>query len=145
MAVGVAVSNTAVIINASNLTVGRCAWRSYSCWRGSFPVRRHSTGGLTETAGQRVGAAAARLWQTVGVGWRRSCPASTWRVTTGSSCSGSAWPLAAQHRGSSGDTCGRERELRLSARDLAQESLAGVMCLVCFRNGSLYTVTNTRV
>lgn len=33
-----------LLLIGSNLTVARCAWRSYSCWRVSFPVRRHSSG-----------------------------------------------------------------------------------------------------
>lgn len=66
-------------------------------------------------------AAAARQWQTVGVGWRRSCPASIWRVTTGSSCSGSLrhW-LRAQEI--SGDTCGWNSELRCLWRTLLKSS-----------------------
>lgn len=53
------------------------------------------------------GAAADRLWQTVGVGWRRSCSVSTWRVWSGLDLPAAAHLAAGCHTDSSGDTCGR--------------------------------------
>lgn len=129
--------------------MARCAWRSYSCWRVSFPVRRHSTGADRDSWaewGQQQQLGSGRRWESAGgevvllqYGEWRLDPHAAVRFATGCEHRRSlATPVAGRVNYA---VCGGPYS-RVPHRQ-KHECLKWSILFISFRKGSLYVVINT--